>query len=188
MAAPKNGPEIGFATGTYGMKRMATGDALRTLAKIGYDGVELCLIASWPADPAKLSAADRRELRKLIGDTGLALPAVLESLPYGSTPSKRTHNIERLKALDLANELAPANPPVIDTILGRKSADWDKIKGTLVDEVGAWTRVANATRTAVCFKPHAGQAVDTPNGRTGCCNRASSMSTAISTWKGCYWN
>lgn len=163
MAAAKTEPEIGFAIGNYGMKTMATGDALRTLAEIGYDGVELCFIAGWPTDPAKLSATDRRELRKLLGDTGLALPAVLESLAYGSTPEKRAHNIERLKlAVDLGNELAPSNPPVVDTILGGKTADWEKLKGTLVDEVGEWAKVADASKTTVCFKAHADQAVDRP--------------------------
>jgi sugar phosphate isomerase/epimerase len=163
LAAVKDEPRIGFATGTYGMKTMSTADALHTLAEIGYDGVQLCFIAGWPTDPAKLSATDRRELRKLIGDTGLGLPAVLEGLPYGNTPEKRAHNVERLKlAVDLANELAPSNPPVVDTILGGKSTDWDKLKGPLAEVLSEWAKVADASKTTVCFKPHADQAVDSP--------------------------
>ena len=49
MAAAKTEPEIGFAIGNYGMKTMATDDALRTLAEIGYDGVEL-MFHRWLAD------------------------------------------------------------------------------------------------------------------------------------------
>jgi sugar phosphate isomerase/epimerase len=163
LAAVKNNPEIGLATGTYGMKTMATGDALRTLAEIGYDGVELCFIEGWPADPAKLSALDKSELRKAVRETGLALPAVLESIPYSAAPAKRAHNLERLKlAVDLCNELAPSNPPVIDTILGGKSTEWDTLKVQLADEVGAWSKIADASKTTICFKPHADQAVDRP--------------------------
>src|SRR6476620_6557576 len=113
-AAPKANPEIGLATGTYGMKTMSTADALHTLAEIGYDGVQLCFISGWPADPAKLSAGDRRELRKQVADSGLALPAILESLPYNAAPEKRASNLERLKVtVALCNELNPGKPPVV---------------------------------------------------------------------------
>jgi inosose dehydratase len=164
LRAAKTDPEIGFATGTYGMKTMSTADALRTLAEIGYDGVELCFISGWPADPVKLSASERKDLRKLLGDTGLAAPAILENLGYSAAPQKRAQNLERLKlAVDLCNELVPSKPPVVDTILGGRSSDWDKLKNELADIVGEWGKVADATKTTVCFKPHADQAVDRPD-------------------------
>lgn len=163
LCASKGNPEIGFANGTYGMKTMATGDALRTLAEIGYDGVEVCCIEGWPTDPAKISESDRKELRKLIGDTGLGVPALLESLPVASTPEKRAANLERLRmAVALGNELVSSNPPVIDTILGGTTADWDKLKGPMVDILGEWAKVAESCKTTVCFKPHAAQAVNSP--------------------------
>src|ERR1051326_7212328 len=93
MAAANKIPPIGLATGTYGMKTMSTAEALKTLAAIGYDGVQLCFIAGWPADPAKLSASDRKDLRKQIGDSGLAVPAVLENLPYNAAPEKRAQSL-----------------------------------------------------------------------------------------------
>src|SRR5437660_9912162 len=96
-AADKQSPVIGFATGTYGMKTMSTDEALRTIAKIGYDGVELALLPGWPTDPAKLSAADRRAVRALLTDTGLALPSMLESLPITGAAQTRAQNLERLK-------------------------------------------------------------------------------------------
>lgn len=161
--AASAGRRIGFATGTYGMKMLSTQEALSAIAAIGYDGVELCLIAGWPTDPAKLSLPDRRALRSLLGDTGLAVPALLESLTITGVAAKRTANLERLKfALDLGNALVPGNPPVIDTVLGGKSADWERLKGPMVSELHAWSRVAEDAKTTVCFKPHAGDAVNTP--------------------------
>jgi sugar phosphate isomerase/epimerase len=157
-AAP--GPVVGFAGGTYGMKTMKTDEALRTLAGIGYDGVELCAIAGWPADPAKLSASDRADLRKVLQDSRLAVPALLESLMITGKPEKRAQNLERLKlATAFANEISPGKPPVIDTVIGGKTADWDKLKGMMADELREWAKVAESSKVTVCFKPHAAHAV-----------------------------
>lgn len=155
---------IGLAFGTYGLKTLTTEAALRTIARIGYDGVEPALMPGWPTDPAQMSAADRQTLRRLIGDLGLAVPAVLESLPLQSAPEKRAANLERLKrAVALGNELVPSRPPVVDTILGGKTADWERIKGRMVAELKDWAKILEDGRTTVCFKPHAGDAIHSPD-------------------------
>src|SRR5882762_2490330 len=162
-AADKQSPVIGFATGTYGMKTMSTEEALRTIAKIGYDGVELALLPGWPTDPAKLSAADRRAVRALLADIGLALPSMLESLAITGAPPKRAQNLERLKlAVALGNDLSPSNPPVVETVIGGRTADWGSLKGPMADELHAWAKIADDSRTTICFKPHAAQAVQSP--------------------------
>lgn len=159
-AAPKD-PVVGLAFGDYGMKAMSTEQALRTIAAIGYDGAELCLIPGWPTDPAKLSAAERRALRSLLAETGLAAPALLDMLTIKAAPEKRARNLERLKQdVDLANELAPGNPPLIYTSLGGRSDEWENLKRPMADELHAWARIAEAAQVTVCFKPHADHAVD----------------------------
>jgi inosose dehydratase len=161
MAIPARRSPIGFAIGTYGMKSMTPSDALRTIARIGYDGVEPCFIPGWPTDPAKMSAADRTALRNLIDETGLAVPAILETLSITGAPDKRASNIERLKlATALCNELAPSKPPVVDTIIGGKSSDWERMKQVIAAELGDWARVGEQNKTTVCFKPHAAQTVN----------------------------
>jgi sugar phosphate isomerase/epimerase len=159
-AAPKD-PVVGFAFGNYGMKTFSTEQALRAIAAIGYDGAELCLIPGWPTDPAQLAAADRRALRSLLAETGLAAPALLDVLTIKPAPEKRAYNLERLKQdVDLANELAPANPPLFYTSLGGKSDDWESLKRPMADELHAWARIAEGAQVTVCFKPHADHAVN----------------------------
>jgi inosose dehydratase len=164
LAAAKNtDPVIGLGIGTYGMKSMAIGAALSAIAETGYDGVELALMPGWPTEPKLLSPSDRQDLRKQLGRLGLALPSLLESLPLVGTPEKRAANLERLKqGMALAHELAPSQAPVIETILGGKTADWDNVKDRMVDELKDWAKLAESNKITICFKPHAGQAVHTP--------------------------
>jgi len=157
------GHTIGLNNGTYGAKTMKTADAMRAMAEIGYDGVELALMPGWPADPAVLSEGDRKETRRLAEDLGLALPAFLEVLPIDGTAPQRAHNLERLKlAAQLGHDLCPSRSPAIETILGGKSEQWEHVKASMADELKAWARVGEEAQTTICFKPHAGHAVDTP--------------------------
>ena len=157
------GHTVGFNNGTNGTKSMKAADALRTMAKIGYDGVELALMPGWPTDPAVMSEGDRKELRGLVNLTGRALPASLEVLGLKGTAENRAHNLERLKlAIDLGHVLMPGNPPVVETILAGKSEEWEQVKGRFADELAGWARLGEERENTICFKPHAGQAVDTP--------------------------
>lgn len=162
--APKNGAgQIGFGIGTYGMKGMTTEAALSLIAETGYDGVELALMSGWSTDPANLSPGDVKALRTLLADKGLAVPALLESLQITGTATGRATNLERLKrAVALAHDLAPDHPPVIDTVLGGKEAEWEKVKAGFVDDLKGWAKVAEDAQVTVCFKPHAGNAVQSP--------------------------
>ncbi|WP_321476895.1 sugar phosphate isomerase/epimerase family protein [uncultured Paludibaculum sp.] len=156
-------PRIPLCFGTYGMKSLLTDEALKTLSAIGYDGVELCLLPGWPCDPAALPPSARREIRSLLDSTGLVLPAVLEGLPLAGTPEKRTYNLERLKlAAALAHGLSPLCPPVLDTVLGGKAADWLLVRDRFADELDAWARLAATLDFTVCCKPHADQALNSP--------------------------
>ncbi len=162
-AVGKSQPTVGLAIGTYGLKDLTTPDALRLIKETGYDGVQLALMPGYPTDPAKLSAEDRRTLRRQIEDAGLALPSMLESIPLTGTPDAKTKNLDRLKrAVALGQELSPSRPPYLDTILGRKTADWDKVKDAMADELRSWVPVLESGNTTLVFKPHIGHAVNNP--------------------------
>ncbi len=158
-AAP--GALVNFVFGTYGMKSLPIAEAFRQVAAIGYDGVQLCVIPGWNTDPAVLPARERKQLRALIRDLNLCVPALLESLPLVGTPEKRAYNLERLKRVaELAHAIEPTNPPVLDTVLGLKSADWDKARPRMVDELRDWATVAEESKMTIAVKPHAGHALN----------------------------
>lgn len=154
---------IGLNIGTYGMKSLAILDALKNIADIGYDGVELALMPGWPTNPATLSTADRHEIRRILDDKGLALPSLMESLSMDGSEKSRQHHKERLNlAIDLAHELSPDSPPVIETVIGGKTAEWERVKDSMAAEMNDWATLAEKGNIIICFKPHADQAIDIP--------------------------
>ncbi|MBI4902155.1 MAG: sugar phosphate isomerase/epimerase [Acidobacteria bacterium] len=158
-----NAAPIGLAIGNYGMKSMSAVEATQAVAKLGYDGIEYALTDGWPTSPKVLTASARAELRKLLGDLGLGLPSLMESLPAGVNVMGRVKNMDRLKAAaQLAHELSPAKPPLVQTILGLKPADWDTKKQAIIDELRDWARLAESEQMTFCFKPHAGNAIHSP--------------------------
>jgi inosose dehydratase len=156
---------IRFGFSLYGMKTLATADALRVCAEIGYDGVELALMPGWPTEPKRLSAEDRRDLRKRLADSGLALVGLMENLSEPAEEAVHRGNLERLRAAaDLGQALSPGEAPVIETILGGKPAQWDMVKGRLAERLRAWAKVATAAKTVIAIKPHVANALHTPEG------------------------
>ena len=150
------------------MKPLPTVEALRTISAIGYDGVELALMPGWPADPANLTAADRKQIVKTLEDTGLALPALNENLQLTATPQSRARNLERLKlAAEMAHQLSPAGRWRIARVL---VADllclWlppGDVPGLTMDAVMAQLGHAMAAQLARAR----GQTVPAPPGRFG---------------------
>ncbi|MCE9568309.1 MAG: sugar phosphate isomerase/epimerase [Planctomycetes bacterium] len=154
---------LGFSL--YGMKSLAIADSLKVCRDCGYDGVELALMPGYHADPAKLSAADTKELRKRLTDSGLSVLGLMENLPALGDDATHKANLDRLKAAtELANVLVPDSPPPIETVLGGKLAEWDKVKEKLAARLTDWAAVAKAGKTVLAVKPHVSNALHTPEG------------------------
>lgn len=154
---------IGFGSRLYGLKSLKTADALRLLAKIGYDDVEIELRPGWGTEPKSLDPPARRELRRLLEELRLRLPAVNESLTLAVDESAHHSNLERLKlAADLHHDLAPGNPPLLETVLGGKTQDWERVKSRMAERLRDWAAVAKDSRLTIAVKAHVGSAMDRP--------------------------
>ena len=153
---------VTFSFGTYGMKTMKTEAAIRALAEVGYDGIEITAHSDWDAAPERMSPDRRRHLRALLDDTGLEVTALMEHL-YPSRDDK-THavSLDRLKRVaELGHDLSPNSPPLIQTVLG--GGKWDRVKNMFRDRLADWAEGAEETKTVIAIKPHRGGAMSRPS-------------------------
>lgn len=154
---------IGFGFSLYGMRSLKVAEALKVCADIGYSGVELACLKDWPCDAAVLTKADRATLRSQLNDLALDLPGLMENLGLAVPEAQHQANLERLKAVcELAHDLAPDEPPLIETVLGGKPTEWEQLRDKMVVALKDWERVASSHKTVVAIKAHLSGALHTP--------------------------
>jgi len=147
-------PSLTFGFSLYGMKVLKTDEALRTLAKIGYDTAELCLLPGYDAEPKNLTREQRHSLAK----SPMRITALMENLSLADTDQSKNH--DRLKAaFQLSNDL-PCSP-LIETVMG--NGEWDKVKTMFRDRLGEWAKLAQSAKCVLAVKPHRFGAVNRPD-------------------------
>jgi inosose dehydratase len=155
---------IGLGFSLYGMKSLPIAEALKACAEIGYDCVELPVMADWPADSTQLTAHARREILARLADHKLRLSALMENLPAVGDDREHAPRLERLKrACELARELERnGRRPVVETILGGKAGEFESVKPLLVKRLDQWAQVARAAEVIVAIKAHVSNAAQQP--------------------------
>ncbi len=160
-AAPARRVGLGFSL--YGMKALPVADALRVCAEAGFQDIEFALNPGFPTEPKLLSPERRKELRGLLNSLGLRLASLMENIHLTADDKTHTANLERIKAAAaLAHDLAPGQPPVMETVMGGKPAEWDKLKSSMAARLVDWGRAAAAGKITLCIKPHVGSAAHLP--------------------------
>lgn len=161
---------IGLGFSLYGMRSLATGAALRAVAEIGYDCVELPVMSDWPADSARLAKESRRELRGQLVERGLRLTSLMENLRLLADDAQHHANLDRLKrAAELAHDLAPEQPagvqphmPLIETILGGAAGEFDVVKERFALRLRDWSKVLAEAKVLLAIKAHVNNATQRP--------------------------
>lgn len=147
------------------MKNLSLTDSIKTCAQIGYDGIELALMSGYVAEPNTLNSDSRKELRTQLKNYKLKLLAMMENLAEPATTTVQKSNNDRLKAaFDLWHTVAPDTPPLIETILGGKPAEWEKNKNVMVERMQDWAELARNAGAVIAIKPHVGNALHTVEG------------------------
>jgi inosose dehydratase len=147
---------IGLGFSLYGMRSMTIAAALKALADIGYDCIELPVMPDWPADSARLSAEARPELRTELAERGLRLASLMENLPALGDDAQHRANLDRLKrAAELALDLTrDSHTPLIETILGGQPGEFDAVKDRLVERLLDWTKILADAQVMLAIKAH----------------------------------
>ncbi|HEV7403752.1 MAG TPA: sugar phosphate isomerase/epimerase [Chthoniobacteraceae bacterium] len=156
-------PELELGFSLYGMKSLSLADALRTCAEIGYKNVELPLNPGFPTELAALTDDKRRELRDLLAKNHLRVSALMLNLSLAATDAQHADNVARIVAAGkLAHELDAEKPPLIETVLGGKPAEWEALKEKMAERLRGWAQAAEEAKTTVALKAHVGSAVNSP--------------------------
>ncbi len=152
-------PAIRLEIGNYGMQSMTVDGALASIHEIGYDGAELCCMPDWPSEPKKLDPAARRRIR----DSGMPIPSLIEAFNLLAPGAALAGTPDRIRAAAaLAHDIAPDHPPLLQTVLGGKPGEFEKVRDTMATRLGEWARVAAESRIRLAVKAHAMNACDTP--------------------------
>ncbi len=145
--------------GTYAMPDLSLPEAIKLVAKTGFDAIEIAAMPGYHGAPDQLGKAQRREARQLLADSGLRLGALM-GLPFpdGDKQAENTDWVKRL--LELAQDLAPDAPPLIQSVLG--GGKWEEKKTLFRDCLGPWVTAAGAAGVKLAIKPHRFQAMNLP--------------------------
>jgi sugar phosphate isomerase/epimerase len=152
-------PAIRLEIGNYGMQALDVDRAVSLIREIGYDGAELCCLPDWPSEPKRLDAAARRRIR----ESGFPIPTLLEAfnLLAPAEVLRRVPDCIRAAA-ELSHDLSPSNPPVLQTVLGGRPGEWEKVRDVMAARLAEWARAAGENRIRLAVKAHAMHTVDTP--------------------------
>lgn len=161
-ASPRKSMMLGFST--YGMKTLATEQAIDVIADTDYDSIEITVWPGWDAAPGNMSAVRRKAVRSQLTSRKLTLTSLMEHVYPSADKAAHDKALERLRRVyQLANDLAPesASPPVVQTVLG--GGQWEEKKTMFRDRVGEWAELGKSFGIVTCIKPHRGGGMSQPS-------------------------
>jgi inosose dehydratase len=154
-------PSLGFSL--YGMKSLPLDVALRTCAGIGYSHVELALNAGYPTEPKVFSNAARKAAVDLLESLKLGLPCLMLNISLTADDQAHVAALAQIaEAGQMAHDMAPAAPPLLETVLGGKPATWEQQKAGMIARLRDWATAAEKAKIQIAVKAHVASAVNSP--------------------------
>lgn len=156
----------GLAIGTYGLQSMPLDEALRVVAKTGYDAVEITVFKGSSGDHNEVlkTPESRKKLKETLEETGLRLCALMADLKPHADKDKHFQSLEELlQLIELADQLKPegqSKTPLIQTVLGQKN--WLESRNLFRDRLADWNRILADLRGTLSIKPHRSHAMSDP--------------------------
>ncbi len=152
---------LGFSL--YAMQDFRVGDAVEYCARLGYEAIEITLNEGWPTEPAKFRSGDRAQLSFQLRDLDIRLPAMMERILLTADDAEHARNLEKIRlAAQLGHDIVPGEPPLLETVLGGKPAEWEQLKGRMAERLADWARVAAEVDQTIALKAHVGGAAHLP--------------------------
>jgi sugar phosphate isomerase/epimerase len=143
--------------------------ALRHVAALGFDGVEIAVISGYTTELSRLDRAERRRIAGLLRENRLTLSAIAaHSNLLATDVETQAREIGRLKgAVDLAVEWAQGTPPgdggpVVETTPGGKPEEWEERRQLLAERAAEVAEYAGARGVTIAMEAHIGAIVETP--------------------------
>ena len=155
--------KLGYST--WGMPTVPVDTAIRHVARLGFDGIELTVIPGYTTELSTLDSAERRRIKGLLQKHRLALPAIAAHSNLLETEDEaHAQQIARLKAaVDLTLDLAPGDQlPVVETTPGGTPEMWDEQKHFLAERLSELVEYAAVRGVIIAMEPHIGAIIDTP--------------------------
>lgn len=150
-----------LSIGTYSLKGIAVEAAVKLVAEIGYDALEIAVQPGCGGTPEELTPARRQAVRRLIEAAGLRLTALMEHLIPSDDRRQEAVELDRLRrVMELGHALAPARRPLVQTVLG--NGQWDDRKNLYRDRLARWVEIGKDAGMTIAVKPHRGSAMSRP--------------------------
>ncbi len=158
-AAPST---CGLGIGTYGLQSLSLIAAIQLVGKTGYNAIEITTFPDYTGSPEALKGKEKRlEIQRELGNQNLRLCALMADLHPEKDKEKHLAQLEQLKGLiELARDLSPDNPPLLQTVLGGKK--WEDSRELFRDRIADWVQIAADQRVTISIKPHRSHAMSVP--------------------------
>jgi sugar phosphate isomerase/epimerase len=177
-AADARQPSLGFSL--YGMKSVGLGDALKTCAEIGYTHVELALNAGYATEPKAFTPEARKAVAQQLRALKLAVPCLMLNLSLTAEEKAHAAALQSISdAGSLAHELSPDVPPILETVLGGKPAQWEEQKQGMLEKLHGWAEAAKQAKTVIALKAHVASGVNSPERLLWLLDQAKSTALAV---------